>query len=154
MEKGGKRKVPFSQIDQVGVVVRDIDKAVEYYSTFGIGPFEPLNVSRFDRTVYGKPADENYKNIVRVTQIGPVQLELVQPVSGESVQRDFLENRGEGVNHLGFFVDDLDKEVSKLVGKGFKVVNSVKYVGGGGIAYIDSDKIGGLMFELIQWPLH
>jgi catechol 2,3-dioxygenase-like lactoylglutathione lyase family enzyme len=152
MEKKGRKKLPFSQIDQVGVVVRDIDAAVEYYSSFGIGPFEPINVARFDREVYGKRVDENFKNIVRVAQMGRVQFELVQPVSGESVQKDFLENRGEGVNHLGFFVDDLDREVSELVGRGFKVINSVKYVGGGGIAYFNTDKIGGVMFELIQWP--
>ena len=142
---------PFSRIDQVGVVVRDLERAVEYYSSFGIGPFHPLHVTRVERTVYGKPADD-VKNISRVAQMGHVQLELIQPVSGESVQKEFLDKRGEGINHLGFLVNDVDKEVAKLVAKGFKVISSVKYLGGGGVAYLDTDRIGGVLFELIQWP--
>ena len=152
MAKNEEEKSPFSQIDQVGVVVRDMDKAMEHYSSLGIGPFETLKLSRFDRRVYGKPMGDDHKNLLRVAQMGNVELELIQPVSGDSVQRQFLEKRGEGINHLGFFVDDIEKEVAKLVKSGFKVINSVKYVGGGGVAYLDTDRIGGVCFELIQRP--
>ena len=153
MEKIGIEESPFSKVAQIGVIVRDMDKAIEYYQSLGIGPFEPLKTTSTDRKAYGKPAPD-VKNLVRVTQMGQVQFELVQPVSGESVQKEFLEGRGEGINHLGFLVDDLDKEVAKLVEKGFKVTSSVKFVGGGGVAYLDTDRVGGVMFELIQWPLH
>jgi len=153
MEKSEAQKSSSLQIGQVGVVVRDIDKAVEYYSSFGIGPFEPLNASIIEREVYGKPA-EDVKNIVKVAQVGKVDLELVQPAAGESIQKEFLERHGEGINHLGFFVDDLDQEVAKLVEKGFKVIMSGKFIGGGGFAYLDTDKVGGVQFELIQWPPH
>ena len=144
-------RFPFSRIDQVGEVVRDLAKAVEYYSSLGIGPFEPLKLTRIERTVYGKRTDD-VENKSRVTRMGPVQFELVQPLSGESIQKEFLENRGEGINHLGFLVDDIDKEIGKLVAKGFKVISSVRYLGGGGVAYLDTDRIGGVLFELIQWP--
>jgi len=153
MEKIGIEESPFSKVAQIGVIVRDMDKAIEYYQSLGIGPFEPLKTTSTDRKAYGKPAPE-VKNLVRVAQMGQVQFELVQPVSGESVQKEFLESRGEGINHLGFLVDDLDNEVAKLVEKGFKVTNSVKFIGGGGVAYLDTDKVGGVMFELIQWPPH
>lgn len=153
MEKSEAQKSSSLQIDQVGVVVRDIDKAVEYYSSFGIGPFESLNVNITEREVYGKPADD-VKNIVKVAQMGRVDLELVQPAAGESIQKEFLERHGEGINHLGFFVDDLDQEVAKLVEKGFKVIMSAKFIGGGGFAYLDTEKVGGVQFELIQWPPH
>ena len=33
---------PFSKIDHIGVIVRDMDKAIEYYQRLGIGPFESL----------------------------------------------------------------------------------------------------------------
>ena len=151
MEKIGIEESPFSKVAQIGVIVRDMDKAIEYYQSLGIGPFEPLKTTSTDRKAYGKPAPD-VKNLVRVAQMGQVQFELVQPVSGESVQKEFLEGRGEGINHLGFFVDDLDKEVAKLVEKGFKVISSGKLVGGGGFAYLDTDKVGGIMFELIQRP--
>ena len=151
MEKIGTEKLPFSKVDQVGVVVRDMDKAVEYYQALGIGPFEPLNVTSIDRKVYGKPAPD-VKLKVRMAQMGQIQIELIQSMEGESFQKGFLESKGEGINHLGFFVDDIDKEEAKLVEKGLKVVSSGRFVGGGGFAYFDSDKVGGVIFELIQWP--
>jgi len=153
MEKIGTEELPLSKVDHVGIIVRDMDRAIEHYQALGLGPFESLNVTPIERKVYDKPADD-VKNVARVAQMGPVRLELVQPVSGESVQKEFLESRGEGINHLGFFVDDLDKEVAKLVEKGFKVISSVKLVGGGSSVYLDTDKVGGVIFELMQSPSH
>ncbi len=153
MEKTESEKSPFSKIAHIGILVRDMDKAVEYYQSLGIGPFEPLTAIAIDRVVHGKPA-ENVHNLARMVQIGSIHLELVQPISGESVQKEFLERHGEGINHLGFLVDNLDKEVGMLVGKGLKVISSAKFVGGGGFAYLDTDKIGGIVFELLQWPPH
>jgi len=151
MEKKNGEKLPFSKIDQVGIVVEDLDRAVKYYSSLGIGPFKPLHLKRIERTVHGRPA-EGIQNRSKVAQMGSVQLELLQPVSGESVQKEFLEKRGEGVNHLGFLVDDLEREVNRLTARGFSVISSVRYSGGGGVAYLDTDRIGGVIFELIQWP--
>ena len=38
------------------------------------------------------------------TDLGQIKLELVQPLEGESLQKETLERRGEGVEHLGFLV--------------------------------------------------
>jgi len=139
------------RIGQVGVLVRDMGRAVEYYQSLGMGPFEPLNITVIQRNVYGKPADD-VVNLARATQIGQVQFELIQPISGESVQREFLESKGEGINHLGFFVDDIDEETAGMLKKGFSDIHSGKFAGGGGFAYFDTDRVGGVQFELIQWP--
>jgi len=153
MGKVVMEKSPFSKVDQVGVIVKDMDKAIEYYQDLGIGPFKPMGTIAVDRRVYGKPAD-NVKNLARIAHLGNVELELLQPISGESIQRQSLERHGEGIDHLGFFVDDIDKETARLVEKGFKVISSGKYVGGGGFALFDTDKVGGVLFELVQRPPH
>ena len=151
MDKSEMEKSPFSNIDQVGVMVRDMDKAIEYFQSLGIGPFESLNLTVTDRIVYGKPAND-VRNMARVAKMGSVQFELLQPVSGESVQKEYLDKHGEGINHLAFFVDDIDKEIARLEEKGFESISSGKFTEGGGFAYINTDKVGGIMFELIQWP--
>lgn len=151
MEENDIEKLPFLKLDQVGVVVRDIEKAVEYYQALGIGPFEPSKGDLIEREVDGKPVDD-VKNLGMKANMGQVQFELIQPISGESVQKKFLEIRGEGINHLGFCVDDLEKEMAKLVKKGFKVISSGKHPGGGAFAYFDTDKVGGVIFELYQKP--
>lgn len=153
MENASKRNSPFSTVCQIGVIVRDMDQAVRYYEALGIGPFEsPKGPAPIvDRRVYGKPAPD-VKNRISIAQVGGVQFELVQPLSGESVQKEFLENHGEGIDHLGFLVGDVEQEVAKLVEQGFRVISSGKTTSGGVFAYLDTDKVGGIVFELIQLP--
>jgi len=152
MSTEGKGKSPFANFCQIGVIVRDMDEAVKFYESLGIGPFEspkgPAPI--FDRQVYGKPAPD-VKNRISTTQMGAVQLELVQPISGKSLQMEFLEKHGEGVNHLAFLVNDLDGEVAQLVQKGFRVISSGK-TARSAFAYLDTDKVGGIILELIQQP--
>ncbi|MFC1902739.1 VOC family protein [Chloroflexota bacterium] len=146
------KKLPFSNIDQVGVIVRDMDKAIKHYESLGIGPFKPLGPHRItERTIRGKPA-RDIQNVLRVAWVGGVQLELCQPLKGESIQMEFLRSRGEGINHLGFFVDDIDKESATLVKKGFEIIASTRFLNGGGIAYFNTGDAGVILFELIQWP--
>ncbi len=147
--KNAEPKSPFSDLIHVGILVRDMDKAVEYYQSLGIGPFTTQTMHSTDRMVYGKPA-KDVKNRAMIAQVGPIQIELVQPVTGKSVQRDFLEKQGEGINHLGFQVDDLQTQVAKLEKEGVKVVSGGKFASGGGMAYLDTDKVGGVQFELFQ----
>ena len=104
-----------------------------------------------DRKVHGKPTD-NIRNISMMAQMGPIRFELAQPVSGESVQKEFLETRGEGVNHLGFVVDNLEEEVAKLVEKGFKVISSGQFAEGGSFVYLNTDKTGGIIFDFFKLP--
>ena len=113
--------LPFSKVDQIGVVVRDMDKAIEYYQSLGIGPFESLKLEIAERIMRGKPVTPgSMKNIVSLAQMDSVQYELIEPVFGNSLFSEFLETRGEGIHHLGFFVADIDKEIAKLEEKGFK----------------------------------
>ena len=137
----------------VGVAIRDIDKTVEYYQSLGIATFEPeilFKSSDFaDFTVNGKIPDTIVRLRIRYVQIGPFQLELIQPVEGESPQKEFLASKGEGIDHIAFTVDDLDKETDKLVKKGIKTIFSGKRQTGG-FAYFDTRKVGNIIIELIQ----
>jgi len=138
-------------VSQVGIIVRDIDKAVEYYESLGIGPFETLKgVTVVERKVYGKVTEDVRLN-VRVAQVGPIQIELIQPLEGKSPWMEFLKTKGEGINHLGFFVDDIEKETARLEGIGFKILCSARFENGGGAAYFDTDRVGGVLFEFVQW---
>ena len=71
MDKSIMEKLPFSEIGQVGVVVKDIDKTVEYLSTLGIGPFEPWRGSPIiERRFQNRPVD--YKLKVKMAWPGAV----------------------------------------------------------------------------------
>ena len=145
-------QLPFSKMFQIGVIVRDMDAAMAYYASLGIGPFEERRgPGATERTLYGQPAGDIQLR-VSTAPMGPVQLELIQPVGGRSVQADFLATHGEGINHLGFIVRDCQAAVRTLREQGFQVVTGGKIPGGGEFAYIDTDRTGGVVFELVQPP--
>ena len=146
-------KALFSKIAQIGVVVRDIDKAVEFYQSLGIGPFEPLPDEEIvEREMWGEPvsAERIFKAETRVAKIGSLELELIQPVAGESQFKEFLETKGEGINHLEFQVDDINEGEAELVKKGFSVIYKCRFKNGGGVVFFDAAEIGIFSIELIQ----
>ena len=140
----------WSRTYQVGVVVRDIDRAAAFYERLGIGPFvEGPSAHALERKVYGEDApDARVKG--RIAQMGSVEFELLQPVSGNSIQAEFLEKHGEGVIHLCAHTDDLDRDMAELTGLGFRVISSAILEDGGKFAYFDTREVGGLILELFQ----
>ena len=142
---------PTWKFHHLGAIVRDLDKAIEYFQSLGIGPFiSNASEGVRDRKVYGKPA--NIKLRGAEAPLGPIKLEVIQPVEGNSVQKEFLESKGEGINHIGFIVDDLEEEVKKLEERGFRVISTGKIPPNGGFAYMGTNKIGGVVIELIEKP--
>jgi methylmalonyl-CoA/ethylmalonyl-CoA epimerase len=141
--KRKERKLESSwKFDHIGAVVRDVDKTVEYYQSLGI-----VDEATDRVTMEGKKA----KLIGRFIHIGSLLSELWQPVRGETIQQEFLNSRGEGVNHIAFHVDDLDREKEKMAEKGIPVVFTVRDENGY-MAYFDARKVGNVLIELIQPP--
>ena len=73
----------------------------------------------------------------------------IEPGEGESIWREFLNTRGESVHHLGVFVSDLDKEITNYQKNGIGILQTgenerVK------LAYMDTEKISGIIVELIE----
>ena len=135
---------------QVGVVVRDLDQAVAFYERLGIGPFEESpSAHTVERKIYGEQStDAKVKG--RLAQMGNIEFELLQPVSGRTVQGDFLEEHGEGVVHICAHTDDLERDIEELTALGYQVVSEGKLSDGGRFAYFDTRAVGGLILELFE----
>jgi catechol 2,3-dioxygenase-like lactoylglutathione lyase family enzyme len=147
MEKNTAVESPFSKLIQVGVVVKDLDKAVERLLSLGIGPFTPMLLPPdAEQWFRGKPLDAKFK--ISGARLGEIVLELIQPVEGESPHQEFLDSKGEGIQHIAFAVDDLDREVAKLTKQGVSVLLSAN-LRDVRVAYLDLG-VGGLIIELIQ----
>ncbi len=85
---------------QVAIVVRDLDAAMNMLTTaLGAGEFRMVESST--RKVYrGEPVEPEH--LIAIADFGPLSIEVIQPVRGESVYTEFLAKHGEGVHHLGF----------------------------------------------------
>jgi catechol 2,3-dioxygenase-like lactoylglutathione lyase family enzyme len=150
MEKKGLTLPPVAQI---GVVVRDVKKAVDYYSkVFGIGPFQEFVFAPEKHWLRGKPMP--IKLNIAMAPMGQVLLELIEPVEGDAPHKWFLETKGEGLQHLGFFVDNYDEWKNYCTSQGIEVLMEaetyVESLGNIRGAYIESDKPGGVLFEFIE----
>ncbi len=151
MPSQGIRSFDPANLCQIAIVVESIDETVKFYTeVFGIGPFEIREVEFPTATYYGRKA--GYRGKRAFAQLGPVTLELIELIDGKTVHEDFLKEKGEGLHHIGFAVQDLKKCEEEAEKAGLKVVQGFKREDGSGFAYVDSDRIGGAMFELIQRP--
>jgi len=140
MDKFEIGKLPF---DHIGVVVRNMDKAIEHFKSLGIGPFEELKVSPLKERIGHSRVDDISLKIM-VAPLGPVRLEVIQPFKGESVHQKFLDDKGEGLQHLCFHTDDLEGDHAKLTDMGYKMIHGVRLENGGGSYYYDTDRVGGI----------
>lgn len=141
---------PETHIAQVGVVVEKLDETVEFLTSLGLGPFVVRSAIHTSATVHGKKV--SYENKLALAQQGPVQLELIEYQKGETIHKEFLDDKGEGMHHILFKVRDLEATLDKFAKKGITPLQQDYFVGGGGIAYLDTGKPGGIIIEVIQFP--
>jgi hypothetical protein len=129
MEQTSPAKVKVKEINQIAIVVKDLKTVMEnYWNILGIGPWDVIHWEAplvYDRKYHGEPAWA--REIIALTQVGGVQLELCQPVEGNSVYLDSLAEHGEGLHHLNFLVDDVDETASILAEQGFPSIQSGRF---------------------------
>jgi len=139
------------KIDQVGIVVKDAHKTARRYSElFGIGPWVFIDITP-KNIIFQNNSIEEDSSIIRValTNLGEVQVELIQPLCGQGTHASFLKAHGEGVHHLSFgMVDDYKKIVSDFTGNGYEVEMSGS-VGQAGFTYMDTLKELGTIYEFV-----
>ena len=127
-------------IDHISYAVTDIDRVVASWSKlYGLGPWTYKENGGLD--VKGRP----WRIRLAFTHVGPVEIELVQCLEGKIFQSKFIEKWGEGIHHLGFFVDDVDAQTAKLTASGAKLLIHDP----GRFAYLDAGGPGGAIFELM-----
>jgi methylmalonyl-CoA/ethylmalonyl-CoA epimerase len=150
MDQSANGKVKLPPVGQIGLVVKDIDKVIDFYSsTFGIGPWT-IKEGEYREL---KVRDKVYAAKTKVAQakLGPVEIELFQVKEGHLLQSEFLDKGREGVHHLGFFVNAEEKEriIAGLAESGIEVVQAAQR-GTSSYAFLDTENTGGVFFELID----
>src|ERR1700749_3102222 len=140
---------PFSKLHHVCVVVRDIDAAQAFYESVGIGPwidYPPLD----EYTDLSVPDADGFRALkYRYAWIGEQQWQLCEPGPGDTPQRRFLEERGEGVFHVGFEVPDADAAERRVT---VPPLMRGRRENGSGFTYFDTAARAGVILEIRQSP--
>lgn len=130
---------------KISAVVKDVDKTIEFLSSLGLGPWQDFQYSpRDDEVMIGEPFSLKCSS----TNLGPIVLELNQPLEERSFWARLLEAKGEGQFIVAFNVSNYDEIVAKLREQGNTVVVEALFEGKRW-CYLDT-KPGGIIFELLD----
>jgi methylmalonyl-CoA/ethylmalonyl-CoA epimerase len=126
-------------IDHVGVAVRDIQAALQFFQdNFGAPPSEVSEL-----------ADQGVR--ATLIQVGQTRLELLEPLDENTTVGRFIERRGEGLHHLALNVDDLAGKLQVLEGRGLELLDRQPREGlSGNIAFIHPRSVFGILTELVE----
>ncbi len=101
------------RFSHIGIIVRDINKTLQYYKSLGI-----FTISKETPMIMeGKKVSMSGAHIF----LGGLWIEVFQPITGDTLQQKFLDTHGEGINHIGFEVDDIEKERAYMSSKNIPV---------------------------------
>lgn len=130
------------RVEHIALAVSDLDAAISHYrDVWG------LEVSHRERV-----EDQGVEEAM--LPLGDSHLQLLGPLSPESTVGRFIERRGEGLHHIAYEVDDLDRTLDELRLKGIRLIDEHPRRGGRGhmVAFVHPSENHGLLVELIQRP--
>ncbi len=123
-----------------------------YRDKFFVGSFK--RVADFQKLgyqeTYYKGEPEKFSSTFAFFHMGSMEVEIIQPLYGRSIYRDFLDEGRKGLHHLGFDVyGDLDQRVEAYTQIGIKVLMNERGPNRA-FAYLDKEKLGGVISELLE----
>jgi methylmalonyl-CoA/ethylmalonyl-CoA epimerase len=128
------------KINHIGIAVKSLDASAPFYrDTLGMA---------FEGT------EEVAEQKVRVAffVVGESRVELLEPTSDDSPVAKFIEKNGEGIHHLAYEVDDIEKALTDLRDTGVRLIDETPRRGAHGtsIAFLHPKATGGVLTELCQ----
>lgn len=138
-------------VTQIGLVVHDIERTSQAYAEF-FGVEKPqwfwTDVADVARTEYrGERSEARAK--LAFFDMGPLQLELIEPDEHPSTWRESLDKNGEGFHHIAFVIDGMKEKIELLGNNGYPLLQKGEYEGGR-YAYLDTFKDLKVIVELLE----
>jgi methylmalonyl-CoA epimerase len=128
------------KIDHIGIAVKSIEKTSELFSNI------------LGLKVAGEEIIEEQKVKVAFLPLGDSELELLESTSPDGPVARFIEKKGEGIQHIAFRVDNLEKILEKLKEDGVRLIDEKPRYGAGGakIAFLHPKSTNGILIELSE----
>jgi methylmalonyl-CoA/ethylmalonyl-CoA epimerase len=128
-----------TKINHVAVVVPDLENSLSFWRD-ALG----LELNHIEDV-------PSQKSAVAFFPVGDSEVELVKPTSDESGVAKFLTERGGGLHHLCFQVDNIEEMMAELKAKGVRLINETpQQLPGRKMAFVHPKSTGGVLVELYQ----
>ena len=128
------------KIEHIGIAVQNIEASNKLFAKiFGKPPFKSEKV-------------KSEGVVTSFFEIGDSKIELVAATTEESPIFKCLEKRGEGMHHVAFAVEDIEKEMTRLKQEGIRLLNESPKAGADNkiICFLHPQDTNGVLVELCQ----
>ncbi len=152
-------KLSFDSFMHVGVVVHNIEAALEKMKTifdiktYNIVDFPPKEMKKEDVQLYYHGKKNWFTARFCFIPMGTTEIELIEPIEGESVWKDFLREKGEGIHHLKYEVESLNETMEYFRERNIECSQYGSAVGknfGKTWAYFETTKELGYVIEVLN----
>ncbi len=128
------------KIEHLGIAVKDLNRSNELFAKL-------LGKEAYKEEVVDS---EGVKTVF--FQVGDTKLELLEGTRADSPITNFLEKRSEGIHHIAFEVDDIQKEMHRLKKEGFELLNEEPKNGADHklVVFLHPRSTNGVLVEICQ----
>ena len=129
-----------SHIEHIGIAVKSIEETSKYYEgVLGLKCYAIEEV-----------ADQTVKTAF--FKVGQTKIELLEPTAEDSTVAKFIENKGEGIHHIAFCVNGIEKCLSEVELAGLRLIDKAPRKGAEGlsIAFLHPKSTFGVLTEMCE----
>ncbi|PEL11227.1 methylmalonyl-CoA epimerase [Bacillus sp. AFS017336] len=129
----------FTNIDHMAICVKDLNESIKKYEA-------ELGLSYSYREIVNDQGVE-----IAFFESKKINIELIQPLTTINPVHKYIEKKGEGLHHIAFQVDDIEKSLNELKKRQFSLINHSPRNGtNGSKAVFIHPKQFGMLIEIVQ----
>jgi methylmalonyl-CoA/ethylmalonyl-CoA epimerase len=128
------------KINHIGIAVNDLEAAIPFYR------------DQLGMALEGTEVVEDQKVRVAFLQVGESRIELLEPTSDDSPIAKYIAKKGEGIHHIAYEVEDVEKALAEMKEKNVRLIDETPRLGAhhSMIAFLHPKASGGVLTELCQ----
>jgi methylmalonyl-CoA/ethylmalonyl-CoA epimerase len=129
-----------SHIEHIGIAVTSLEEAIPFYE----------KVLGLDCYSIEEVKDQKVKTAF--FKVGQTKIELLEPTDPESPVAKFISKKGEGIHHIAFAVNNINRKLKEAEEKGVRLIDSVSRKGAEGmdIGFLHPKSTFGVLTELCE----
>lgn len=131
-------------LDHIGIAVRRLEDGIKLYT-------EILGGTLIDRFSNEEVGVETH---IAVIDLKGERIELLEPTSKTSPIARFMKQKGKGIHHIAYRVEDLEKTIEEMKERGIKFLDDTYRVTSRGrrLIYMNPIETEGTIIELCDYP--
>lgn len=129
------------KVDHIGMVVKNVDEALDVYKR------------AFDLDPIKREVIEETKLKIAFIKVGEVLIEFVEPMEpGFGMIGEFLEDQGEGLHHIAYRVENIEAALEKMRQENIPLMDEEPQAGADAsrIVFLQSTSTHGVITELVE----